>query len=131
MNPAVHQVLDIAVQLVVTTVGAMLLATLKRGLTWLGAKIESQRLIEEGQRLENDAQVRSYLNDALALAIDFALSRHLGATITTQALEDNRHSIISTAAEYAGKRVGGALAHFDIGPDAVREMVEARLPKVL
>ena len=80
--------------------------------------------------LGNDDIVRGYLQDAMRMGVDYALTKakvKLGQPVTVTI----RNQVIADAAAYVINAAPGAVRHFGITPDGVMERIIARLPDTL
>jgi hypothetical protein len=99
----------VAVELLAPVVLAIVTAAGARLFGWLG--------------LQKDAAVRAAFDQAAARAIDYAknsIKARPGLVI------DTRSEAIATAARYVEDAVPGALNHFGITPERLKQMIEAR-----
>lgn len=87
-------------------------------LAWLGRKL----------KLGADNEVRAYLERALASGVNYAanLARERGQDLS---LLEVRNATVRDAVSYVVAHTPGALARFGVTPDALAELVRARLPK--
>lgn len=83
--------------------------------------------------LKQDSEVRSYLQDALGIAVDAGYRRlelaRVGATPDQVAAL--RAQIIGETATYVASKVPDALKHLGINDAGLRDMIEARLPPLV
>ncbi|WEV89364.1 hypothetical protein H10PHJ05_63 [Aeromonas phage HJ05] len=73
---------------------------------------------------EMDAQVRDYLETALHNGLRYAVGKAVPSTI---AVNGSNAKVIADAASYVAKAVPDALTRFDLTPDKLEQMLEARL----
>lgn len=106
----------ILVDAVIPALSAVLLALGSVAIRWL-----SKRL-----KLAADAEVRRYLEAALEHGVSY------GAAKATELAQDGgkvavRNAAVARAAQYVLDHVPDALRHFDITPERLEQMIEARL----
>ncbi len=106
--------LDIGLQLL----AAVLLALGTWAVTWVVRKL----------KLSADSEVRAYLDAALRRGIDFAIEKaqRNGEDIARVSV---RSRMAADALNYAVAHVPGALRHFQLTPEKVRDLIVARLPE--
>lgn len=129
---ALNQVTPWLVDVVTTILVGVILALGKRAFTWLGRRIKSEELVQQGQQLENDAKVREYLNEALSNGIKKGLAyvrATAAANMVGQPPDRSREIATQVAVDYTRNRVQGALDHFGVDDEGLRELVQARLPE--
>jgi hypothetical protein len=90
-------------------------------LSWAGG------LLARKLKLEADSEVRRYLDEAIRRAIDYGVSRarEFGKDLSEV---DVRSEIVADAVDYLIPKIPDALKRFGITPDALADMVRARLP---
>jgi len=113
MIEAFAPLLDVAIQLLASILLGVGSWAAWRVTTWL--------------RLSNDEKVRGYLNTALENAVTWAANEARRRVLpdSAPAPPDPQDAV-----QYVVQRVPGALQHFGITPDGVRQMVEARLARL-
>ena len=79
-------------------------------------------------KLGADNEVRAYLERALASGVNYAANRarEQGQDLSTI---DVRNTTVREAVSYVVAHTPDALARFNVTPDALAELVRARLPK--
>lgn len=97
---------------------AIVLALGSWALAWLGRKL----------KLDADNEVRAYLERALASGVNYAANRARERGQDLSSLEV-RNVTVRDAVAYVVAHTPDALAHFGVTPDALGELVRARLPK--
>ena len=109
----ISPIMDLALQLL----GVALLGLGTWAINWVAQKF----------KLSADSEVRKTLQEALANGVTFAINKlHAeGAKISTV---DTRYKIVAEAANYVSKRTPDALAYFKISPEALSDLITARLP---
>jgi len=115
MIAAFAPLLDVAIQLLASILLGVGSWAAWRVTTWL--------------RLSNDEKVRGYLNTALENAVTWAAAEARRRVIPPGGTP-GPPDLAPEAVQYVVQRVPGALAHFGITPDGVRDMVEKRLARV-
>jgi hypothetical protein len=85
-------------------------------------------LVVKKLKLENDSEIRFYLEQAIHAGLAWALRK---AQVAVSEVKDPRveSQIVADAANYIADRVPDALAHFGITPESLAEMIRARLPQ--
>ena len=115
MIAAFAPLLDVAIQLLASILLGVGSWAAWRVTTWL--------------RLSNDEKVRGYLNTALENAVTWAAAEARRRVIMAGGAPQPG-DMVPDAVQYVVQRVPGALSHFGITPDGVRDMVEKRLARV-
>lgn len=105
------------VELLASLLMAGLMAVITFGVKYLKRRIG----LADG---EMDAQVRDYLETAIHNGLRYAVGK---AVPTTIVLDGRNAKVIADAANYVTKAVPDALARFDLTPDKLESMLEARL----
>lgn len=101
----------------------------------LAAGVIAMRHLADWLRLRADSEVRGYLNEALAKAVEFGLAEARRQLISQGALIEApaaREVLVDRAVEiaerYAKDRVPDALKRFGIRDGGLDKMIRARLP---
>ena len=84
------------------------------------------RLLEDRLNLDKDAEVRSYLDDALFRAVRYAEAEAMKAGKAHRHVS-MRSAVLADAAAYVVALVPDALAHFGVDAKGLERMLEARL----
>jgi len=95
----------------------------KRLLQYLGLK-------EKSAQLDIDAKTREYLLAAADNGIEFALRRYRERVAAGEGSADAARNVLEDSAAYVIQRVPDALAHFGLDAAGVRQIIDARLPKL-
>lgn len=83
--------------------------------------------IGEYFKLKKDSEVRAYLDQALNMALQYGRSKVENSVTKLAATAVKNNETIEHAAYYAASAVPAALQRFNITPERLKEMLEARL----
>ncbi|WP_372502379.1 hypothetical protein P7L66_13200 [Tistrella mobilis] len=108
---AIGPVIESVLGAIGVVVGGYAVRLIHRAVVWLG--------------LEQDARVRTYLEDAAMNAIDYAIHQLGGAIRTPEA----KNQAVEVAVAYLRRRVPDALSRFGLAGSDLADYVTARLPR--
>lgn len=112
---ALAPLLDMALQVAALVLAAVVPVLVTKALNRLN-KLLGVSFDEKQRRLIDDV-----LSRAINLGVEQARGKLSGAPVELKA------AVIKSASEYAIERIPDALAHFNVTPDALDKMIEARL----
>lgn len=126
MNDLTNAVLQLAA-VAVTVFGGRALTRLA---DWLGVKKASETLSQTTERLKQDQVVRDYLLPIVDIAVDAGRQRILNALrkAPDADLAAERAREIDAIASYVLGKADGALQHFGIDAQGLKDMIDVRLP---
>jgi len=106
--------------IILTHVIPLILAAMGPAAIWMGKRVA------DWMQLDADAKTRDYLETAIVMGLAMAERRiqDYGGTIADH---DFKGQIVRDAAEYIDRAVPDALEHFNIAPERLENMAEARL----
>lgn len=113
LSPLILGLMPYVSEVVIALVGLVVVPLFLRALRWIGLEIDRER--------------RDALNAALERAVAFGLSQAEEHALRMAGRHvDVKHHAAAAALRYAMDATPGAIRHFGLTPDRLREMIEAR-----